>query len=175
MLSKLSEEIDNSLDMRLLGSLQSAQQLNTLRSLSSRVAEGNGPKKPGNPPASSRGRVQTPAEYVFREMRGMEIPRARRACCRPLHLIGEGDFVIVIPPLLSPGERVCGESVDPRRRQRAVAAENSASSLAGGHAPLSSVSNRRGVIARPSRVRRTKRRYPASGLPDVATAQAPGA
>src|SRR5690242_21847196 len=72
MLSKLTGKRDITLDMRLIGSVQSCQQPNILRSLSSRVAEGNGPKKPGNPPASSQGRVQTPAEHVFREMRGME-------------------------------------------------------------------------------------------------------
>jgi len=41
-----------------------------MRSLSSREVEGNGPMKPDNPPVQT-GRVPIPADYAFREMRGL--------------------------------------------------------------------------------------------------------
>jgi hypothetical protein len=41
-----------------------------MRSLSSREVEGNGPMKPDNPPVRT-GRVPIPADYAFREMRGL--------------------------------------------------------------------------------------------------------
>ena len=124
----------------------------------------NGPKTPGNPPASARGRVQTPAEKRFREMRGMDIARAGLSglCCHaslppsPSQLEGA---ILLWSRFLAWMRRIRGESAEQRRLQRAVAAENSASSLPTRHAPPSSAPNRRYTPTCRSRVRRVKRRY----------------
>ena len=137
----------------------------------------NGPKTPGNPPATLRGRVQTPVELWFREMRGMDRPRGRRVSqfatsLPPSPFPRRGHCVT--PPVFPSSESVHEERLPAsRRRQRAVAAENPASSIAGGHAPQSSVSNRRSLIARPSRVRRVKRRYPLRDYQTLPSARSP--
>ena len=125
MLSKLTGKCDISLDMRLAGSVQSCQQPNILRSLSSRVAEGKRPDDAWQPTRIAAGKgANSGGTCIPRDERdGNTACSSRLLPPSPFHR--RGRFCHPDPP--PPRERVCGESVDPRRRQRAVAAENSAS------------------------------------------------